>query len=228
MHGQTETGNAPRIVCTVLHAFFLGIAAWILFGGGVERITGWIFEEPALAGNLSRRVVLLAFGIFLFIRMIVTMFYLLRRRFDWSEMGGVLFALILYQIVFALLGAADEGALTALDAVAIGLFVLGSFLNTYSEWQRKQFKGKPENSGRLYTGGLFRLARHINYFGDTLWVLGWALVTRNLWSLLIPAWLVVMFVAVFIPQLSRHMKTKYGDEYKQWTRRSRRFIPFVY
>lgn len=41
------------------------------------------------------------------------------------------------------------------------------FAGLYGEWkseeERKRFKSKPSSRGRLYTGGLFALARHINY-----------------------------------------------------------------
>jgi hypothetical protein len=38
--------------------------------------------------------------------------------------------------------------------------------NGLSELQRYRWKRQPQNAGRLYTGGLFAYARHINYFGD--------------------------------------------------------------
>ncbi len=38
-------------------------------------------------------------------------------------------------------------------------------LNTVSELLRKSFKDNPVNQGKLYTGGLFKYAIHINYLG---------------------------------------------------------------
>ena len=52
--------------------------------------------------------------------------------------------------------------------MGILLFIIGSYINTYSEIQRKRFKDNPNNKGKLYTLGLFQYARHINYFGDIL------------------------------------------------------------
>ena len=37
------------------------------------------------------------------------------------------------------------------------------------------FKRRPENKGKLFTGGLFAVSMHPNYFGDLLWVSGYAL-----------------------------------------------------
>ena len=43
-------------------------------------------------------------------------------------------------------------------------------------WRWKQ---QPANAGHLYVGGLFAFARHINYFGEILTFLGWALLTLS-------------------------------------------------
>lgn len=62
---------------------------------------------------------------------------------------------------------ASKGHLPALVYSATGLFALGSFLETFSELQRRKFK-KHSPSGTLYTGGLFRYARNINYTGNNI------------------------------------------------------------
>ena len=45
----------------------------------------------------------------------------------------------------------------------------GILLELVSELQRKRFKDDPANKGKPYAGGLFSLARSINYGGYTLW-----------------------------------------------------------
>ena len=142
MHGEQETSNAPRMTCTLIHVALLGVAAWIYFGGGNEFISGWLTDEPTPSGDLTRRIVLFSFGIALFLRINLTLFYLLKRRFDWAELGGVVFALFLYQVVFALLGGRETGPMDLLDIVAIAIFLFGGYLNTGSELQRKRFKNK--------------------------------------------------------------------------------------
>ena len=67
-------------------------------------------------------------------------------------------------------------------------------LNTVSELLRKSFKDNPVNQGKLYTGGLFKYAIHINYLGDCLWVLGLAFIASNIYSLFIPLGLFFVFV----------------------------------
>jgi protein-S-isoprenylcysteine O-methyltransferase Ste14 len=228
MHGEQETSHATRTVCALLHLAFLGIAGWIYFAGGAEIISGWFSGEPAPAGDLARRIVLFSFGIVLFLRMNLAFFYLLRRKFGWDEFGGVLFALFVYQVLFAMLGASTHTPIGALDVVAIAIFLVGSYLNTGAEWQRKRFKDKPANQGVLYTQGLFRYARHINYFGDTLWVTAWAVLTRNIWSVIIPVALAAAFVFAFIPSLTKHLQARYGEQYEAWTKNTKAFIPFIF
>jgi protein-S-isoprenylcysteine O-methyltransferase Ste14 len=227
MHGEQETSVAPRTTGVVLHACILGIAAWILLAGGIETVGSW-FNQQWLPGDLPRRIALFAFGCILFARLALTSFWLLKRRFDWGELVGVMFACVIYQIGFALLGAVEAAALGIVGMVGIGFFVLGSFLNTWSEIQRKRFKDDPANKGKLYTGGLFRYARHINYFGDTLWVTGWVMVTRNPWSAIVPVALAAGFIFFFIPSLSAHLRQKYGARYDEWAKTTKKFVPFVY
>ncbi len=49
------------------------------------------------------------------------------------------------------------------------MYLVGIFLELVSELQRKRFKDDPANKGKPYAGGLFSLARSINYGGYTLW-----------------------------------------------------------
>ncbi len=228
MHGQTETSNAPRLTCYLIHLLFLALVAWIYFGGGSEVITGWLGLGGRGQGNSVRRLALFGFSLVLFLRLGLTEFYLLRRKFGWSELGGVVMALFCYQVVFALLGAGEARPLGVVDLVAIAIFLVGSGLNTGSELQRKKFKDKPENQGVLYTRGLFKYARHINYFGDALWVIGWAMLTRNVWSFIIPLCLVAMFIFMFIPSLSKYLRGRYGEQYEIWAHKTKAFIPYIY
>jgi protein-S-isoprenylcysteine O-methyltransferase Ste14 len=227
MHGERETSRVPRLVWVLLHAAEVGVSLWILLGGGNRTVGGWVGARWPV-GDLGRRAVLAAFALVLWGRMTVTALYILKRRFGWGEALPVIFATAVYQWGFALLGAGARGRLDLLDAIGIVLYVAGSTLNTSSELQRRAFKALPANEGRLYTGGWFALTRHPNYFGDTLWGLGWALVTHNPWSAAIVAIEVGGFVFSQIPALDRYLEGHYGEAYRAWARRTKRFIPFVY
>jgi steroid 5-alpha reductase family enzyme len=160
--------------------------------------------------------------------MCIAQFYLLKRKFGWDELGGVLFALFVYQVCFALLNNPTNTKINVLDVFSIALFVIGSYLNTGSELQRKKFKDNPNNQGLLYTEGLFRYARHVNYFGDILWVTAWAFMTRNIWSAIIPVVLTAAFIFFFIPSLAKYLRTRYGQQYDEWVKTTKVLIPFIY
>ena len=61
-------------------------------------------------------------------------------------------------------------------AVGLTMYVTGILAETISEIQRKSFKKDERNKGKPYSGGLFSLARNINYGAYAVWTAGFALV----------------------------------------------------
>ena len=212
MHGDTDPSKLPRLVMVGLHLLGVLIATALLTAGPLT----------------PRRLVLLAFAWFYFARVLATMFVFLKRGVDWTEALQVGPFLLIIQVALAWFGARATAPWGGLDTLAVLLYVVGSVLNTGSELQRKAWKARPENQGHLYTGGLFRLSRHVNYFGDVVLFTGFALLTRSPWALLVPALMAAMFVFLHIPLLDRYLRDRYGDEYVQWTTRSKKLVPFVY
>ena len=72
------------------------------------------------------------------------------------------------------------------------------------------------------------MVRHPNYFGDVVWLSGWALLTLNPWAFVLPALATAGFIIFFIPQLSAYLAGRYGDDYTAWAVTTRKLIPFVY
>ena len=100
-----------------------------------------------------------------------------------------------------------------------GLFSVGLLTELISEVQRKRFKDNPANKGKNYTGGLFSLARHINYGGYTLWRTGLALTSGNYWlAALQSIWLTYDFTYRAVPALTQHCSEKYGEGWKKFER----------
>ena len=162
----------------------------------------------------------------------VTLFYLLMRRVDWGEVFGLLVFMGLFDIWMLLVGGgafrAQAIALNWLDGVALVLFLLGSYLNTGSEVQRKWWKQLPDSKGRCYTGGLFAHSMHINFFGDVVLFTGWALFTQFLWFLGLPLFMFLMFVFYHIPALDTYLAERYGQEFDDYAARTKKLVPFVY
>ena len=92
-------------------------------------------------------------SIIVFIRLKITMFVFLKRGIPWEEALSIPFAFGLYYFGYALLGFFKEVPLDIIDYSAIVIFLIGSYLNTGSEWRRHIWKKRSENNEKLYTQG---------------------------------------------------------------------------
>ncbi len=221
MYGSVNKYWPQRLMMLASECVFLVFVYWFLFLNGNE-----IFHLPE--GDFQRQVMLYSFCLVVFFRMSFMMFYLLKRGITWGEAGSVSFTFAIYYIGFAILGGINNKPLDWIDGIAVFLFLVGSLINTLSEVLRHQWKKNNWNKGKLYTGGLFRYAIHINYFGDVIWVSGFALLTRVIWAGLIPFFLILMFVLLNIPHHDKYLRKKYGKEFEKYEKETKKFIPFVY
>ncbi|MEG9297815.1 DUF1295 domain-containing protein [Mangrovibacillus sp. Mu-81] len=221
MYGSTDRSMPQRFLILILECIFLLIAFWFLFMEGNQ-----FFHLPK--GDVTRNIVLFAFSIITFFRMNYMVFFLLRRGITWGEALNVPFAFALYFIGFSILGGIVDKPIDSIDSFAIFIFLAGSGINSLSEILRDVWKQDKRNKGKLYTGGLFKYAVHINYFGDLVWVSGFALLTRNGWSIIIPIALFCLFVFYNIPVHDRYMRGKYGEPFRQYERGTKKLIPFIY
>ena len=177
--------------------------------------------------DLLRSGILFAFNLVVFLRFLFTLFYFLQRKIPLEETISVPMAFGLYLLGFPLLARSTGLPVNLWEVSGILFFVTGSFFNSYSEYQRKQWKKDPQNRGKLFTGGLFGISRHVNYFGDFLWVSGYAMVTRNIYSILIPLFLFPFFYFFNIPKLETYLQTRYSAEFDQYKKQTKSFIPFI-
>jgi protein-S-isoprenylcysteine O-methyltransferase Ste14 len=115
-------------------------------------------------------------------------------------------------------------------AAGILLFAFGILLEIISELQRKSFKANPKNKGKPYGGGLFSLARHINYGGYTFWRVGYMMTTAGFTAgLATAAFFVFQFAAVSIPELDEYCSKRYGEAWKSFKGQTRwKLIPWIY
>jgi len=115
------------------------------------------------------------------------------------------------------------------DVLAVILFGLGMLFDVVSEWQRQGFKNDTKNKGVMFTGGLFSLTMHPNYFGYTLWRGGVALLSGSaVWGLVTLAFFTNDFLTRGIPVLQKHMKEKYPDQFTKYSKETAKFFPFLY
>lgn len=100
-------------------------------------------------------------------------------------------------------------------AVGLALFLTGIFTETYSEIQRSRFKDDKRNKGKPYAGGLFGLARNINYTGFTLWKTGYALVAAGpIFGVVIGAMHLYDFSQRAVPILDEYCAKRYGHDWQ--------------
>jgi protein-S-isoprenylcysteine O-methyltransferase Ste14 len=227
MHGEYEPSFFPRLFSIALHLVGVAVVAWLLLGGGLETLSAWWVKNWPVALP-ARRWLLFGCALVYFLRVVVTTFYLLKRKMGWGEAVLVGVWVTAIHILFACLGGTNPRGLRLATMAGLLLYVFGSFLNSGSELQRKWWKERPENKGRLFTQGLFRYSQHINYFGDEILFTGYALITGSAWSLLVPLLMIAGFVFFNIPELDKHLRQRYGAEYEEYARRTRKFVPYVY
>ncbi len=227
LYGEKDSSIPQKIVIHLVEIIFLIISYWILFGhgGSFIRITFGIHNA---AGSTDRRAIIFIFNIVIFLRIAFTMFYLVKRKISWQESLNIPTAFALYYVGYSLFVLPASNAVGWLDYIGILLFAVGCTLNTAGELLRDIWKRDPNNKGRIYTHGFFRYSMHINYFGDLLWVIGYAIVTRNWYSASIPLFLFCFFAFYNIPKLDNYLHGKYGKEFEEYAKETKKFIPFVY
>lgn len=227
LYEQKSKSVPQKIVIHLLEVLLLWISYWILFKSGGECVEHYLCINNSI-NNVDRRVVIFSFNILIFLRLAYMMVFILKRKIPWEESASVPFAFAVYFVGFSLFVLPISKPIVGLDYFGIAVFIIGCTLNTGGEIQRDRWKKKPENKGKIYTQGFFKYSRHINYFGDILWVIGYALITKNLWSMTIPIFLFCFFAFYNAPKLDKYLKEKYGNAYDQYAKKTKMLIPFIY
>ncbi|KAI1770746.1 hypothetical protein F4818DRAFT_431767 [Hypoxylon cercidicola] len=110
------------------------------------------------------------------------------------------------------------------------MYVAGLALETASERQRKAFKEAPENAGKVCKVGVWRWARHINYFGYSLWRGGYTMVATG-WvgGLLMTAWQIADLSTRAVGVLDEYCTERYKEQWFQFKREvPYKIIPGIY
>ncbi len=209
----------PKLTFSFLHAGLITLCIWLALGG-------FDWADPL------RAKVLAGCGLLYFLRHLLTLSVLLKRRVQMLEALGLIGFFAIFEIGFLLLGAgAISGTATPfgwLDWVGIWMVIIGSFLNTGSEVQRWLWKEKPSSKGKCYKEGLFAYSMHINYFGDTLLFFGWATLAASVFAWPIPIFVTASFVWFHIPALDAYLATRYAADFDEYARKTSKLIPFIY
>ncbi|MCF6183548.1 MAG: DUF1295 domain-containing protein [Bacteroidales bacterium] len=227
LYGKKSKSIPQKLIIIGLELILLYFAYYILFNkGGTEIYKRFGIAMPE--GNLYRRIIIFCFSFIVFLRITFAMFVFVKRRIPFEESISIPFAFALYYIGFAVFGYGTQTPVGIFDYFGVAVFLFGSYLNTFSEYQRYKWKKDPNNKGKLYTIKLFRHSIHINYFGDLLWVIGYSILTLNIWSVWIPILLFFFFIFFNIPKLDTYLAEKYKTQFSNYKKQTKKFIPFIY
>jgi len=213
--------------------FFLAAIIFVSFFAGhlmfndIEELSSFL-KPYAINGDFKRQVVLMFCLVFYVSRLVVTVFVFLKRKMAWSEMILVSTLMSFALFSFVKVGGNSNQPIGGLDYFSLLLYLIGSWLNTFSEYTRYLWKNHDENKGHLYTKGLFKYSMHINYFGDVVLFIGFAMLTRHLSMVFIPIAMALNFLFFIIPRLDTYLSNKYGEEFKTYAEKTKKIIPGIY
>ena len=197
----------------------LGLYGWLLLSPGVQ----W----PGHSKDTTRCALLFALGVVYLLRLNAMARWLLPRELAMEELTVVI-VWVTSILASYVAGALLSGTLGVVDGlISVSLYCLGSWLNTWSELQRKWWKARPENKGRCYTLGLFSLSRNINYLGDVLLFLGWAAASGSWWNLWAPATMAASFYFYHIPDKEAYLSERYKVDWPKYAADTKSFVPFL-
>ncbi|KAF2087506.1 hypothetical protein K490DRAFT_65894 [Saccharata proteae CBS 121410] len=114
--------------------------------------------------------------------------------------------------------------------VGSAMFIVGMGLEWISEIQRANFKKDPKNAGKPCTGGLWKLARHINYGGYSLWRGGFAMACMG-WTAgaFATGFFMWDFATRAVIVLDEYCSKRYGEDWANFKEQTPyKLLPFIY
>lgn len=153
-----------------------------------------------------------------------------QRRQIFSEpvgIGGLILSLLFVGAFYSLpgyLAFTNPVPLSAIaTAVALPLYIFGTLINATADIQKLTAK---QYGAELVRDDIWRFSRNINYFGDLLRYLSFAVVAGSVWAYLVPAVILIIYLQR-VSQKEQSMSVKY-TKYADYQKSSSRLIPFVW
>lgn len=153
-----------------------------------------------------------------------------QRRQIFSEpvgIGGLILSLLFVGAFYSLpgyLAFTNPVPLSAIaTAVALPLYIFGTLINATADIQKLTAK---QYGAELVRDDIWRFSRNINYFGDLLRYLSFAVVAGSVWAYLVPAVILIIYLQR-VSQKEQSMSAKYTN-YADYQKSSSRLIPFVW
>ena len=221
-----EKSLLPKLFITLAILTSILISTCLMFTESPYMIE-WL-KPYKIKGNFLRHIFISSCFIIYFLRLLGTIFVFFQRKMYWIEAIFVASLMPWFISYIARVGGNNDQPIGLIEIGGLILFLFGSYLNTASEYSRHTWKQKQENIGHLYTNGLFKHVRHINYFGDILLFTGLAAVAHRFVALVVPASMALIFIVILIPLKEKYLKNKYGSEFDKYVRRTKKIVPMLY
>ena len=148
-------------------------------------------------------------------------------RVPWPPLllvGAIATAAVLGQIVPLHWPGLDDGPARL---VGYGFGVAGLTLILWSGvtlWRADTTIRPDRPARRLVTDGPYRFGRNPIYAGDALIMLGLAQATLNIWYVMTAAVFMLAVLKLAVEPEERHLEVTFGDDYRAWVARTRRWI----
>jgi protein-S-isoprenylcysteine O-methyltransferase Ste14 len=216
---EKDSHPFPRLVFSILRAIDPYLQYLLIFNGYGYQIISKAGIATVPAG--PKGTVLIAMAAAAAVKQIINTTYIFEAKLIYSSVVGICIYNTLNNSLasFSSLMYGPSNELGSLQYIGISMFSVGILTELISELQRKKFKDNPANKGKVYSGGLFSLARHINYGGYTLWRTGLALTSGNYWWASFQFFFhIYYFTKKVVPELTDYCSTRYGDDWKKFER----------
>jgi len=209
--------TGDRVFCVCYHLALPAVAYVLSTGGYYEAALAKMgVATYALAAN--RKLMLHALDVLYGVRWAVQDVVQLSGKGGYLTSSKVAFfhytlhTSVTWMLVYATPGLPN--GIVPREMAGATIMVVGGLLQCVPEVQRYLFKRKPENAGKLHTGGLFSLARFINTSGHVLRDVGATILTRT--PHLIPIFFMVdypLMTVLCATETVAYMRAKYKAAY---------------
>ncbi|MCL5433067.1 MAG: isoprenylcysteine carboxylmethyltransferase family protein [Patescibacteria group bacterium] len=144
-------------------------------------------------------------------------------------MTGILIILVLISPLY--LNFFKNNILTQLQWFGVVLVILGTIIHDFALMTLGKFYGRTlliQTNHKLIIKGLYKFVRHPGYLGTILMIIGVGLSTGNVIILLFFLILVTSIYVLRIKKEEEMLFDKFGDEYKNYQKKTWRLVPYFY
>lgn len=111
----------------------------------------------------------------------------------------------------------------------VGTFfaIIGLVIEYMADIQLAQFRKNPPHHTKIMMMGLYRYSRHPNYFGESLFWLGIAVITTPFSYLGFLSFSIITFLLLFVSGIPMQERRREGiPEWEEYKKRTSIFIPW--